>query len=148
MIRVTADIDIDRPLPEVFAFLEDVENNPKWLQGMKSCRWTSKPPVGVGSTYDQEASFLGKDIISCFEVTEHVPNKQIAIRTTKSSFPLLVVRTTTAVASGRTHVHETVEGAPSGWYRIASPLLRPMVRRTIRRGYMRLKRLLETGSVA
>jgi uncharacterized membrane protein len=145
MIKVTADVDIERPLPEVFAFLEDVENNPKWLQGMKSCRWTSKPPVGVGSTYDQEARFLGKDIVSSFEVTEHVPNQQITIQTTRSSFPLLVVRTTTAVASGRTHVHETVAGAPKGFYRLAQPVLRLMVQRSVRRDYSRLKQLLETG---
>ena len=147
MIRVTADIDIERPLPEVFAFLEDVENNPKWLQGMKSCRWTSEPPVGVGSTYDQVAHFLGKEIVSSFVITELEPNKQITIQTTKSSFPLMVMRSTTAVASGRTHVHETVAGDPKGFYRIAQPLLRLLVRRNVRRDYGRLKRLLETGSV-
>ena len=147
MIRVTADIDIERALPEVFAFLEDVENNPRWLRGMKSCRWTSEPPIGVGSTYDQEAAFLGKEIVSSFVITEHVPNKQVTIKTTKSTFPLTVTRTTTASASGRTHVHETLEGDPQGYYRIASPLLRLMVQRNVRRDYGRLKRLLETGSV-
>ncbi len=147
MITATADVEIERPLPEVFAFLEDVENNPRWLQGMKSCRWTSAPPVGVGSTYDQEAAFLGKAIVSSFEVTEHVPNKRVTIKTTKSSFPLAVTRTTEAVASGRTHVHETVVGNPAGFYRIASPILRLLMQRNVRRDYGRLKRLLETGSV-
>ncbi|MGH8976147.1 MAG: SRPBCC family protein [Acidimicrobiia bacterium] len=147
MITVTADIDIDRPLPEVFAFLEDVENNPKWLRGMKSCTWTSEPPVGVGSTYDQRAVFLGKEIVSSFVVTEHEPRKRVTIKTTKSSFPLTVTRTTEAVASGRTHVHETVEGDPRGFYRMAQPLLRLVVQRNVRRDYGHLKRLLETGQV-
>lgn len=147
MITVTADVDIDRPLPEVFAFLEDVENNPKWLQGMRSCTWTSEPPVRVGSTYDQVAAFLGKEITSSFVVTEHVPGKRVTIKTTKSSFPLTVTRTTEAVASGRTYVHETVEGDPQGFYRLAKPLLRLLVQRTVRRDYGRLKRLLETGKV-
>lgn len=31
---------------------------------MRSCRWTSDPPIGVGSTYDQVASFLGREIIT------------------------------------------------------------------------------------
>ncbi len=147
MLTVTADVDIDRPVPEVFAFLEDVENNPRWLQGMKSCKWTSEPPVRVGSTYDQVAAFLGKEIASSFVVTEHQPGKRVTIKTTKSTFPLTVTRTTEAVASGRTHVHETVEGDPQGYYRLAQPLLRLMVRRSVRRDYGRLKRLLETGSV-
>ena len=37
---------------------------------MQECRWTSEPPLRLGSTYDQEAKFLGKAIVSSFEVIE------------------------------------------------------------------------------
>lgn len=67
------DVDIDRPTHEVFVFLAEVENNPKWLSGMRSCTWMSEPPVRVGSTYDQVADLLGKEIVSSFVVTEHEP---------------------------------------------------------------------------
>ena len=42
---------------------------------------------------------------------------------------------------------ETVGSDPSGFYRLAQPLLRLMVRRNIRRDYGGLKRLLESGRV-
>jgi hypothetical protein len=93
------------------------------------------------------AEFLGKEIVLSFVVTEHQPAKRMTIKTTKTSFPLTVTRTTEAVASGRTHVHETVEGDPQ-----AAPIARRtapaplLVQRNVRRDYgRRPKRLLGTG---
>ena len=54
MITVNISIDIDLPPGELFAFLSDFENNPKWQNGMKVCTWTSAPPLRVGSTYTQD----------------------------------------------------------------------------------------------
>lgn len=64
MIEVTSEVTIDRPADEVFAFLADAENNPKWQQGMERCQWTSTPPIREGSIYEQEARMLGKAITS------------------------------------------------------------------------------------
>lgn len=64
MIEVRVAIDIERPAADVFAFVSDMANNTRWQNGMRSCRWTSDPPIGVGSTYDQVASFLGREIIT------------------------------------------------------------------------------------
>ena len=43
-------IDIDRPAAEVFAFLADFANNPRWQGGMRDCRWTSRERMVVGTT--------------------------------------------------------------------------------------------------
>lgn len=148
MKPVTVEITIDRPVEEVFGFLEDVENNPKWLKGMRSCRWTSEAPVRVGSTYDQVAGFLGKQIVSSFVVTEHERPRKITIATTKSSFPITVTRLTEPLGddASRTRVREVVEGDPKGFFRISEPLLRRVVERNVTRDYGRLKRLLEQRS--
>jgi len=73
MIDVTSELPVDRPAEQVFAFIADPENNPTWQKGMRSCRWTSKPPIGVGSTYEQHAGFLGKSIDSTFQVIAFEP---------------------------------------------------------------------------
>jgi len=39
-----------------------VTRNPDWQSGMTTCEWTSPAPVGVGSTYEQRARFLGREI--------------------------------------------------------------------------------------
>jgi uncharacterized protein YndB with AHSA1/START domain len=146
MIHVTAEVDIARPAADVFAFLAEVEHNTEWLSGMRSCRWTSQPPVRVGSTYEQASQFLGREIRTSFEVTAYEPDHLVTIQSREgSSFPITVTRMVSATDARRCHVTETVDGDPSGFYSIAAPVLRRMVQRTIRRDYRNLKRLLETS---
>lgn len=66
------------------------------------------------------------------------------MRTTKSSFPLTATRATDPLGGSRTRVHETVEGDPQGFYRVAEPILRAIVERSVRRDSRRLKELLES----
>jgi uncharacterized membrane protein len=146
MKPVIVRVEIGRPVPEVFAFLEEVENNPRWLRGMESCTWTTPPPVRVGSRYEQRASFLGKQIRTSFEVTAHQPGALVTIQSRAgSSFPITVTREVSPVGDGRSLVTETLESDPRGYYRTAEPLLRQLVQRRIRRDYRRLKALLEAA---
>jgi uncharacterized membrane protein len=143
---VTVQVEVGRPAPEVFAFLEEVENNPRWLRGMESCTWTTPPPVRVGSRYEQRARFLGKQIRTSFEVTAHQPGALVTIRSREgSSFPITVTRQVEPLGERRSLVTETLESNPRGYYRMAEPLLRQLVQRRIRRDYRRLKALLEVG---
>ena len=54
-------LEIARPAAEVFAFLADFENNPRWQAGMKSCRWTSVARAEVGATYVQVQRSVARD---------------------------------------------------------------------------------------
>jgi uncharacterized protein YndB with AHSA1/START domain len=144
MKPVIVQVEIARPAAEVFAFLEDAENNTQWLRGMVSCRWTTEPPVRVGSRYEQEARFMGKEIRTSFEVTELEPARLVTIRSREgSSFPLTVRREVQPSGPARCRVTETVHSDPRGFYRICEPLLRLLVRRNIRRDYRRLEVMLE-----
>ena len=143
MIEIRVDIDIDRPPAEVFGFLSDMAQNPQWQKGMQSCRWTSEPPLGPGSTYDQVAKFLGKEIVASFEVTEFEPGRRIRIETTSGTMPIDVTRTVEPNGGGSS-VGALVRGDASGVFRLATPLLRLLVRRSVVRDYRRLKALLES----
>jgi uncharacterized membrane protein len=145
MKPIVVNIEINRPAPEVFDYLEDVENNPKWLRGMISAQWTTEPPVRVGSRYEQLAKFMGKQIRTSFEVVAHEPPKKITISSREgSSFPITVTRAVEPLDARGCRVTETVDSEPGGFYRIAQPILRVLVRRTIGRDYKRLKALLES----
>ncbi len=143
MIEVRAAIDIDRPPDEVFEFLADMANNPRWQQGMRECRWTSEPPLRLGSTYEQEAAFLGKTIVSSFEVVDFESGSRIRIRTTGGSMPIDVARRVVRRADGGSHVQAVVQGDSSGLFRLAAPIMKLLVGRSVRRDYRRLKELLE-----
>jgi uncharacterized membrane protein len=145
MMHVTSNLEVNRPAAEVFRFVADAENNPRWQKGMRSCRWTTTPPIRVGSVYEQQAAFLGKAIASTFEVIRFEPDRSITIRTITSTFPIEVTRSVVPLGADRCRVSASVRGDPAGVFRIATPLLRQLVQRSVRADYRRLKALLGTS---
>jgi hypothetical protein len=143
MITVHISIDIKRDPADVFAFISDFANNPKWQNGMKSCQWTSEPPLGVGSTYAQEAAFLGRPIFSNFEVIVYEPGKRVKATSPTGTFPITFDRMVEPIEGG-TRVKAIIEGDSSGFFKFFEPLMAPMVRRSIEGDYARLKKLLES----
>lgn len=144
-MQVTSEVRIERPADEVFGFIADAENNPEWQGGMQSCRWLTDAPIGVGSRYAQHAAFLGRDIESLFEVVSFEPGRSITIETIESTFPIRVTRSVEPRTEGSCVVRAEVSGEPGGLFRFASPLLKRMVRRSVRKDYARLVELLEAG---
>ena len=143
MIEVSTSIEIERPSDEVFAFVADVPNNPRWQRGQESCTWTTAPPLRVGSTYEQRARFLGKEMRNSFEVVGVDPGQRVKFTSTSGTFPLTITRTVERLSTSSSRFTEQVEGDPRGFFRIGEPLLRQMVKRSIKRDFPRLKALLE-----
>ncbi|MFO7549204.1 MAG: SRPBCC family protein [Acidimicrobiia bacterium] len=129
---------IDRPADEVAGFFFDAANNPTWQRGMRRCEWVTPGPIGVGSVYVQEASFLGRTISSRFEVTEHSPGRSITIRTVESTFPIQVTRTVEPVDTESCRVTARISGGPGGVWRLFSPVIRRLAQRSVDRDYDRL----------
>lgn len=145
MTEVRAEVEIERAAGAVFDYLADMENNPTWQRGQQSCVWTSEPPLALGSTYDQRARFLGRDIVSSFEVVEFEPGRRIRITSTSGSMPIDVTRTVEPLGSDRCRVGAVVRGEPPRAFRILGPLLDRLVARSVNADYERLKAELENG---
>ena len=145
MLKVEVDIYVERSPEEVFEFISNFENNPIWQNGMQECTFTSEPPLGVGSTYQQVAQFLGRRIESDFEVIEYEAGKMVKAATVESSFPITFQRWVEP-QDGGTRVQAIITGDSSGFFRIAEPLMAWMTRRSINADYARLKEVLEEGN--
>lgn len=143
MIETTTTIEVRRPADEVFAYISDMPNNPQWQSGMKSCRWTTEPPIAVGSRYDQLATFLGKVITSRFEVVEYEPGRCIRIVTYESTFGLDITRMVEPVDETTCRVTAIVKGEQAGVFKLFGPLLSKMVASSVRRDYEALQDILE-----
>lgn len=147
MKPVVVEIEIDRKPAVVWEYMENAEHNPEWLSNMQSVRWTTGPPIRVGSRYEQAARFLGKEVRTSFEVTALEPGRLIRITSLPgSSFPITITRELEPLATDRCRVKETAGGDTGGFYRIADPLMALIVRRNIARAYRELKELLESRS--
>lgn len=143
-MRTVTKVSVQRPAPEVFAVVSDMAQNPDWQRGMKSCTWTSPPPIGVDSTYDQEAGFLGKKIVTSFRVSEFVPDTLIRIVSTKSTFPLDITREVKPSGPDSCEITATVAGEPTGVLKLINPVAKHLVARSVAKDYQRLKQMLES----
>lgn len=144
-MKIESSVEINRPAAEVFDYVADMSNNTRWQNGQVSCTWTSQPPLRIGSTYDQEARFLGKSIVSSFVVTEYEPGRLIRIVSTGGTMDIDVTRTVEPLADGRCTVGAVVRGTPPGAMRILGPFLPVIVRSSVTKDYGRLKTLLEAS---
>jgi hypothetical protein len=66
-------------LVEVFGFLSDFENIPKWNYAIVETHKVSEGPVGVGTSYRQVRSVPSRGE-EHFEVTVYNPPRQLEIR--------------------------------------------------------------------
>lgn len=139
---------IQRPADEVFAFVADARNNPRWQQGMRSCEWTSPPPIGVGSTYRQEARFLGRPVVTEFEVIAHEPGRSITIASTSGPFPIRVRRSVTPLDATTSRVDAEITGDPGRFFRLAGPVVQRLAQRSVTADYRRLRALLDGDRAA
>lgn len=141
MVEVTVEINISAPAQHVFQFIANPENNPVWQAGMKKCRLTNGKELRIGSTYDQEAQFMGKEIRTSFIITEFEKDHLIKGESVISTFPITFKR----IVEGKenAHVKAIVTGAPKGLLGLLPFLTKWMIRSSIRKDYDKLKAHLE-----
>ncbi|MDG2028355.1 MAG: SRPBCC family protein [Acidimicrobiales bacterium] len=137
-MAMRSEVEIARPADEVFGVIADMSRNPEWQNGMTSCSWTSEPTIAVGSTYDQVASIMGREILTTFEVTEFEAPANIRIESIVSTFPLDITRTVEPSGEGSI-VRAIIRGEPGGVMKLLGPLMKIQAQRTIRADYQRLE---------
>ena len=137
LMELSATRDIPCSADQVFTFLADASKNPLWQKGMRHCWWVPPEPIGIGSVYEQEASFLGRSVRSRFEVVACQPGRTITIKTIESTFPITVTRSVQDLGPDRCRVEARIVGEPGRIFAIAGPLLRRFAQRSVDADYDR-----------
>src|SRR5262245_4794070 len=75
--RFEGSTHIDRPIEEVFAFVADGENDPKFSPRVLEIAKASDGPPGVGTTYESTVKDAGMTTKRRFELTEFDPPNRI-----------------------------------------------------------------------
>src|SRR5215510_15062819 len=78
MIKVEESTVINRPVAEVFAFVANFENHPKWESNFQKVKLLTSTPTGVGTQYQCDMKLPGQTATSKFEITEYEVNRKIA----------------------------------------------------------------------
>lgn len=142
-VDVTTETDIARPVDEVAGYSADPSNAPEWYANIDSVHWKNDPPVQVGSAVAFVAHFLGRRLEYTYVVVELAPNERLVMRTAEGPFPMETTYTWSANPDGGTHMTLRNRGEPSGFSRLAAPLMAPAMRRANRKDLAALRRILE-----
>jgi uncharacterized protein YndB with AHSA1/START domain len=132
---------IARPVEDVFAFLSDLENIPKWNDAIVETRKVSEGPVGVGTIYQQVRSVPSRSE-ERLEITTYDPPRQLAIRGRLGPFASRLFYALDAIPEG-TRVTNTVELELRGPSRLLARVAVPRVREAVAANLRKLKDLLE-----
>jgi uncharacterized protein YndB with AHSA1/START domain len=132
---------IRRPTEEVFGFLADFENIPKWNYAIAATRKISEGPVGVGTIYQQVRSVPSRSE-EHFEVTAYDPPRQLEIQGQLGPFPSRLSYALNAIPEG-TRVTNTIELELRGPGRLLGRVAVPRVRDAVSANLQKLKELLE-----
>ncbi len=145
-VDVVTETTIDRPCADVAAYAGDPTNAPQWYANITSVRWQTEPPVRVGSRLDFVARFLGRTLAYTYEVVELIPGQRLAMRTAQGPFPMETTYTWQPVTGTRTRTRMTLRnrGAPTGFGKVAAPVMAAAMRRANDKDLANLKRILES----
>jgi len=80
MLTVENSVVINKPVEQVWNFLTDFKNTPKWDIGVLQTRQTSEGPAGLGTTFQNIGPFLGKTAIREYKVTEYEVNNKVTVK--------------------------------------------------------------------
>jgi uncharacterized protein YndB with AHSA1/START domain len=132
---------ISRPIAEVFGFLADFENIPKWNYAIIETHKVSQGPVGVGTIYQQVRS-VPRRSEERFEVTAYNPPHQLEIQGQLGPFPSRLSYALAAIPEG-TRITNAVELELRGPGRLLRRVAVPRVRDAVAANLQKLKELLE-----
>lgn len=142
-VDVQTQVVIDRPRPEVAAFVSDPDNATAWYQNIESVEWKTPKPVTVGSRLAFVARFLGRRLVYTYEVTELVPGERLVQRTVAGPFLMETTYRWEDNPGGGTVMKLRNRGEPSGFSGFAAPMMASAMRRANRKDLVRLKAILE-----
>ena len=142
MLKIEKSVVINRPIEEVFEFVINVENLPQWAGPVLEAKQSSEGPLSVGTTQTHVVNFLGRQAEISYEVTEYEPNKKFSTKATSGPIPMETIYNFEPVAEG-TMVKLNGKVDAGGFFKLAEPVVAPMLKRQVETDTSNLKELLE-----
>lgn len=143
MAKTETTILIHRPITQVFAFVANPENFPKWASSTYDITKTSEAALGVGTTFMGVGRFLGQRIESHQEVIEYEPSWKYAIQSSSGPLPF-VLRYSLKPVESDTQIVFIADVEPGRFLKVANkPIFVSAVKRLYENDLSCLKELLE-----
>jgi len=144
MAHIEGEITIGRPVDEVFDFVADERNEPRYNPRMIRANKTSPGPVGAGARFRAQSKARGRPVEMTIETTAYDRPRRLASST---SLPMMNVHgalTFDPVRDG-TLMRWAWDLEPRGLLKLMTPLIVVQGRRQEKQVWTGLKHLMESG---
>jgi uncharacterized protein YndB with AHSA1/START domain len=140
-------VTIHRAPRDVFAFLADFENIPKWNYAIEKTTKASPGPVGAGTTYRQVRS-VPRRSQEDFEVTVFEPATRLAVRGQAGPFHATTSYLLEATAGATRLTNDVALELSHAVLRPIAALAVPRVKAAVAQNLAKLKQILESDGPA
>jgi len=129
-------IIINRPVEEIFAYMDDINREHEWQPYLKKWEQTPDPDRnGLGSVRRYENQYMGRRFTNAYKTTVYEPNNQVMYESTPDA---------AVQATGGTKVTFIFNPQLGDfWGYIPKPIVRRIYNHTLKQNMTRLKRVLE-----
>ena len=79
-IKYTTEVEINKPIEEVFTVFEDPQTLKKWLPEVKSIEPIDVKEDKIGSTYKMIVENEGQEMIMIEKITTYIPNQKMTFQ--------------------------------------------------------------------
>lgn len=143
---VRSSVIVNRPVGEVFAYVADYRNDPRWRTEVREMRYTPDNNVGAGAHVTETSALFGRRVVTESLITAYEPNRRVDFESISGPYRVRGSRIFEPVDGG-TRVTCELEWLPS---RRAAKLIAPLMGRSYQRSMdryaERLRAILEEAS--
>ncbi len=142
MVRIEGEIVINRPVEEVFDFVADERNEPRYNPQMLRAEQISSGPIGLGTRFRAETATMGRTAEMTIEFTTFERPRQLASTTQMVAMDIQGTLTFDPIPEG-TRMRWSWEVEPHCVFKLMTPLIGRMGQRQEETIWASLKRYLE-----
>jgi uncharacterized membrane protein len=141
MLHFKNKLELNRPVADVFSFISNFENMPKWNYFVLEVRKLSEGSIGLNTKFRQ----VRKTDTQEYKITEFEPNRRVTIETLPL-YSKLIMRFTLERENNHTLLTDEWE-LDTGKPALVEKLAGGNVKSAVAENLQKLKQLLETGKV-
>jgi uncharacterized protein YndB with AHSA1/START domain len=142
-VDIVCELEIPRPRAEVAAYATDPDNTTSWYANIEAVEWETPRPLAVGSRLAFIASFLGRRLNYTYEIRELVPGERLVMSTAQGPFPMETTYIWQDAGDRATRMTLRNRGEPSGFAKVAAPVMVRAMRRAMNGDLRRLSKILQ-----
>jgi uncharacterized membrane protein len=142
MIHFEFGILIDRPVADVFVFLSNMNNLPRWQNMIKTVTPVTNTPPGMGAAYTVKGEVMGKSIEGKLEIVEFEPGVRFGYKAKMGPTSIHASASFKPAGTG-TKLNLTANAEPAGIFKLAEGAIQAQLKGQMEKNLANLKTLLE-----